>query len=76
MELVHDDVVDFSLITIAQRDISKDFGGAAKDGCAAVDGGVASHHADIFGAEVAAEREELFVDQRLNRTGIDRLATL
>ena len=52
--------------------IGEDFCGAAEDGGVAVDGGVAGGHADAVGAEVAAEGEEFFVDEGLDRTGVDR----
>ena len=73
MKLVHDDIVDPGLRPVSQSDIGQDLGRAAEDWGAAVDAGIAGHHADILRPEVAAEGEELLVDQRLDRAGIDRL---
>ena len=76
VELVHDDIVDFRLLAIAQGDVGQDLGGAAQDRCPAVDACVAGHHADIFRPEVAAEGEEFFIHQCLDRAGVDGLAAL
>ena len=74
VKLVHDHVVDLCLIAVAQGDVGKNLRGATEDGCAAIDAGVACHHADIFRTEIATEREELLVDQCLNRAGVNGLA--
>ena len=71
MKLVHDDDADVALGATVERDIGEDFGGAAEDGSLGVDARVARHHADVFGAEVAAEGEELLVDERLDGARID-----
>ena len=61
---------------IAQVDVGEDIGRAAKDRGTTVDGGVPCHHADIFGTEVATEFEELLIDQRLDRVGVNGLFAL
>ena len=53
VKLVNDDIVDFGLFAIAQRDVGEDFGGAAEDGRAAVDGGV-----DVWRVETAVKRRD------------------
>ena len=71
MELVHDDLLDVGLRPFAQGDVSQDLGGAAKDGRVAIDRGVAGAQAHVVRAELAAKGKPLFVDQRLDRAGID-----
>ena len=55
----------------AQGDVGEDLGGAAEDGRVAVDRGVAGAQADVVRAELAAQRQPLLVDQRLDRAGVD-----
>ena len=72
MKFVHDDRADFGVLAAGQGDVGEDLGRAAQDGSAGINGGVAGHHADVLRAEVAAEAEEFFVHQRLDRAGVDR----
>jgi hypothetical protein len=75
VKLVHDDGADgVGARTATEGDVGQDLGGAAKDGGMRVHGGVAGHHADVFGAEIAAEGEELFVDEGFYRAGVNRAA--
>ena len=71
VELVHHHVVHVGVGAFAQRDVGEDLGGAAEDRRVAVDAGVAGEQADVLRAELAAQREELLVDQRLDRAGVD-----
>ena len=76
MELVHDDVVHRGVRAVAEGDVGEDFRGAADDRGVVVDGGVAGDHADVFGAEDVAEREEFLVGERLDRDGVVGAAAL
>ena len=60
----------------AQGDVGEDFGGAAEDGRVAVDRGVAGAQADVVRAELAAQRQPLLVDQRLDGAGVNRALAL
>src|SRR5690606_4240870 len=71
VKLVHDDHGQAGLVAAGEGLVGEDLGGAAEDGGGRVYGGVAGHHADALGAEVAAEGEEFFVHQRLDRAGVD-----
>ena len=71
VELVHDHRADVAFGAAVEGDVGEDLGRAAEDAGLRIDGGVAGHHADVLGAEVAAEGEELFVYQRLDGTGVD-----
>ena len=70
MELVHDNLVDVGMATLAQGDVGKDLGGAADDGGIGVDGGVAGDHADIGGSEDLAEAEEFLADEGFDGGGV------
>jgi hypothetical protein len=74
VELVHDHVVDAGVSPVAQRHVGEDLGGAADDRGVMVDAGVAGQHADVLGAEVPAQREELLADEGLDRAGVERAA--
>ena len=54
----------------------EDLGRAAEDGRVAVDRGVARQHPDVVGAEVAAEREELLADERLDGRRVEAALAL
>jgi hypothetical protein len=56
---------------LAQGDVGQDLGGAADDRRVGVDRGVAGEQPDLLGAEDVAQREELLVDQRLDRRGVE-----
>ena len=71
MEFVHDHFLHVGRRAFAQRDVGEDFRGAAKDGRVAIDRGVAGAEADVVRAELAAERHELFIHQRLDRAGVN-----
>ena len=60
----------------AQRDVGEDFRGAAKDRRVAIHRRIAGAEADVVRAELAAERHELFVHQRLDRAGVNRAFSL
>ena len=70
VELVHHHAVGAQL-RIPQDQIREHLGGADEHRGLAIDGGVARDHPDVASAEGIAEREELLVDQRLDRTGVD-----
>ena len=72
VELVHDDDREAGVVAAGEGLVGQDLGGAAEDGGIGVYGGVAGHHADALRAEVAAQGEELLVNQRLDRAGVDR----
>ena len=71
VELVHHHVVHRRVLAVAQGDVGQHLGGAAEDGRVAIDGGVSRGEADVLGAELAAERHPLLVDQRLDGAGVD-----
>ena len=75
VELVHHDRVRPRAV-LAERHAGQDLGRAAEDGRVAVDAGVAGHHADVLRPEDLAQREELLVDERLDRAGVDGAPTL
>jgi len=64
-----------SPLAARQRDIGEDLRRATEHRGTGVDTRVPGHHADVLGAEVPAQREELFVDERLDGTGIDGALT-
>ena len=75
VELVHHDVPDTGARALAQGDVREDFCGAAQDGRVVVHRRIAGAQADVVRAELTAERHELLVHQRLDRTGVNRAAT-
>ena len=76
MELVHDDVLHISRRTFAQGDVRENLRRAAEDGCVAIHRCIAGAEADVVRAELATERHELLIHQRLDRTGVDRALAL
>ena len=76
VELVHDDVRDVGERPLAQGDVGENFGGAAEDRRIAVHRGVAGAQADVLRAELAAQGEPFFVDERLDGAGVDRAFSL
>src|SRR5690606_41434775 len=71
VELVHHHLADVGLGAVAQRHVGQDLGGAADDGGARVDAGVAGHHADVLGAEHGAQVEELLRHQDRKSTRLN-----
>jgi hypothetical protein len=76
VKLVHDDVVHRRVATVAKRHVREHLGRAADDGRVTVDCGVPREHADVFGTEVLAEREELLVHERLDRRRVEGAPSL
>ena len=72
VKLVHDHRADVALRPAVQRDVRQNFRRAAQHARLRVHARVARHHADVLRPEVAAQREEFLVHQRLDRTGVDR----
>ena len=70
VELVHDDFAERSGGAIAEGVVGENLGGAAEDRGVAIYGRVAGGHAHVIRPEVAAEGEELLVDERLNGAGV------
>ncbi len=71
MELVHHDLADVGVGTVAQGDVRQDLGGAADDGSVLVDSGVPGHHPDAVRPESGAQREEFFRHQRFDGRGVE-----
>jgi len=71
VELVHDDLTDVGVLPLAQREVGQDLGGAADDRRVGVDARVAGEHADVGGAELLAQREELLRHEGLDRRGVE-----
>ena len=76
VELVHDDETHVSRAALPQREVREDLGRAADDRGVGVDRRVAGDHADVVGAELLAEGEELLGDERLDRRGVEADAVL
>ena len=71
VELVHHDLVDVRGGPVAKGHVRDDLGGGADDGGRGIDRGVAGQHADVLGAEITAQREELLRYERLDRRGVE-----
>src|SRR5207248_8761236 len=71
MELVHHNTVRADL-RVAQGEIREHLLGADEYRRLAVDGRIAGDHPDVARSEDVAEGEELLVDERLGRAGVDR----
>ena len=56
----------------AERDIGQDLRRAAQHGRVEIHARIARHHADVFRPEIPAQRQELFVHQRLDRARVNR----
>ena len=76
MKFVHDHVLHVGRRAFAQRDVGENFRRAAEDGRVAVHRGVAGAQADVVRPELAAERHEFFIHQRLDRAGVNRAPAL
>ena len=74
MKLIHDRVMHARRVALRQRHRREHLGGAGDHLGLGVDAGVAGQHADVFGAEVLAQIEELLADQGLDGAGVDRAA--
>jgi hypothetical protein len=72
VKLIHDHHAHIALGAAVQGDVGEDLGGAAEDARLRIHARIARHHAHVLGAEIAAEREELLVDEGLDRAGVDR----
>ena len=72
VELVGDQDADIAVRTVAKCEVRDDLGGRADDRSSGVDRGVTGHQADLVGAELRAQIEELLADQCLDRRGVER----
>ena len=70
VELVHNDLAEVRILTLAQGNIRENLRGAADNGRLRVDGGVAGNHAHVLGTKNIDEVEELLRHQRLNGGGV------
>ncbi len=71
VELVERRVGGGETVAFAQRHVGQHLGRAADHPSLRVDRRVAGPHADVGGAEVVAEREELLRGERLDRAGVE-----
>src|SRR5690242_4607047 len=71
MKLVHDNFLHIGVRPFAQGDVRQNLSGAAQDRCISIDARIPRTEADILRPKVAAEREPLFIDQRLDRAGVN-----
>ncbi len=76
MKFVHDHVLHVGRRAFAQGDVRENFRRAAKDGRVAIHRGVAGAQADVVRPELAAQRHEFFIHQRLDRAGVNRAPAL
>ena len=70
VKLVHDHRADVAAVAAVQRDVGQNLRRAAQDRRLRIHARVARHHADVFRPEIAAQRQEFFVHQRLDRTRV------
>ena len=70
VELVHNDLAEVRIFTLAQGNIGENLRGAADNGRLRVDGGVAGNHAHVLGTKNIDQVEELLRHQRLNGGGV------
>ena len=70
MELVHNDLAEVRILTLAQGDIGENLRGTADNGCLRINGGVAGNHAHVFGTKNIDQVKELLRHQRLNGGGV------
>ena len=70
MELVHDDLAEVRILTLAQCNIGENLRGAADNRRLRVDGGVARNHAHVLGTKNIDQVKELLRHQRLNGGGV------
>src|ERR1035438_6592630 len=71
VECVRAYLVDVRGGPVAKGHVRDDLGGGADDGGRGIDRGVAGQHADVLGAEITAQREELLRYERLDRRGVE-----
>ena len=76
MELIHDDIVHVGLRAFTQSEIGENLCRTANDGGAGIHGGIARDHAYMVWSKDFAERQKLFVGQRLNGDRIIRTPSL
>ena len=70
MELVHNDLAEVRILTLAQGNIGENFRGAADNGRLRINGGVAGNHAHVLGTKNIDQVKELLRHQRLNGGGV------
>ena len=70
VELVHDDLAQVRILTLAQGNIGENFCGAADNRCLRINGGVAGNHAHVLGTKNIDQVEEFLRHQRLNGGGV------
>ena len=70
VELVHNDLAEVRILTLAQGNIGENLRGAADNGRLRVDGGVAGNHAHVLGTKNIDQVKELLRHQRLNGGGV------
>ena len=70
VELVHNDLAEVRILTLAQGNIRENLRGAADNGRLRVDGGVAGNHAHVLGTKNIDQVKELLRHQRLNGGGV------
>ena len=76
VKLVHDHVLHVGRRAFAQRDVREDLRRAAEDRRVAIHRRVARAQPHIFRPKLPAEREPLFIHQRLDRAGVNRPPSL
>ena len=70
VELVHNDLAEVRILTLAQCNIGENLRGAADNRRLRVDGGVARNHAHVLGTKNINQVKELLRHQRLNGGGV------
>ena len=71
MKFIHHHIVDLGQRTFVQCDVRENLGRAAENGRVVVHRAVAGAEAHVVRAELAAEREEFFIHQRLDGAGVE-----
>ena len=70
VELVHNDLAQVRILTLAQGNIGENFRGAADNRRLRINGGVAGNHAHVLGTKNINQVKELLRHQRLNGGGV------
>ena len=70
MELIHNDLAEVRILTLAQGNIGENFRGAADNRRLRINGGVAGNHAHVLGTKNIDQVKELLRHQRLNGGGV------
>jgi hypothetical protein len=76
VELIHHHVIDVGVRPLSHGLVGEDLGRAADDRRLGVDRRVPGHHPHELGPEIAGEREELLVDEGLDRRRVIALLPL